>query len=68
MTVVLDAGVVIGLARGDHRWRDRLRAARSAGAQIIVPAVVVAETVRGAGPRLALARRAHTTDDLRLVS
>lgn len=51
LTVVLDAGVVISLARGDERWRNRLRVMRSKGAQIVVPAVVVAETVRGKGPR-----------------
>ena len=51
LTVVLDAGAVIGLARGDQRWRERLRQLRLGGAQIVVPAVVVAETVRGAGPR-----------------
>jgi len=51
LTVVLDAGAVIGLARGDRHWRDRLREVRLAGAQVVVPSVVVAETVRGKGPR-----------------
>jgi predicted nucleic acid-binding protein len=51
LTVVLDSGAVIGLARGDQRWRDRVNRVRRVGAQIVVPAVVVAETVRGAGPR-----------------
>jgi hypothetical protein len=51
LTVVLDAGAVIGLARGDHRWRDRLRHVREFGAQVVVPSAVVAETVRGNGPR-----------------
>ena len=50
-TVVLDAGAVIGLARDDHRLRRLVRAARQAGADFRVPMVVVAETIRGSGPR-----------------
>ena len=46
--VVLDSGAVIGLARSDLRARAALAAAHEAGAEIVVPAVVVAETVRGA--------------------
>jgi predicted nucleic acid-binding protein len=47
--LILDAGAVIGLSRADVRVRAALAAALEAGANVSVPAVVVAETVRG-GP------------------
>jgi predicted nucleic acid-binding protein len=47
--LILDAGAVIGLSRADVRTRAALAAALEAGANVSVPAVVVAETVRG-GP------------------
>jgi predicted nucleic acid-binding protein len=47
--LILDAGAVIGLSRADVRPRAVLAAALEAGADVSVPAVVVAETVRG-GP------------------
>ena len=50
-TVVLDAGAVIGLARGDRRLRARLTAIRADGESIVIPMVVVTETTRGNGPR-----------------
>jgi predicted nucleic acid-binding protein len=50
-TIVLDAGAVIGLSRNDRRVRARFAAARAGGAAFRVPMVVVAETVRGSGPR-----------------
>ena len=49
--LVLDAGAIIGLARNNRRVRARFAAARKDGAEIRVPMVVVAETVRGNGPR-----------------
>jgi predicted nucleic acid-binding protein len=45
--LILDSGGVIALAREDHRARAALTAAWEVGADVIVPAVVVAETVRG---------------------
>ncbi|MBW3643352.1 MAG: PIN domain-containing protein [Actinobacteria bacterium] len=45
--LILDAGAVIGLSRADVRARAALTAALEAGAAVSVPAVVVAETVRG---------------------
>lgn len=45
--LILDAGAVIGLSRGQVRARAALAAALEAGAEVSVPAVVVAETVRG---------------------
>lgn len=45
--LILDAGAVIGLSGADVRARAALTAALEAGAEVSVPAVVVAETVRG---------------------
>ena len=50
-TIVLDAGAVIGLSRNDRRLKRIFKAARELGADFRVPTVVVAETVRGNGPR-----------------
>lgn len=50
-TVVLDAGVLIALARGDGAIRRFLERAHADGCTLTVPAVVIAETVRGSGPR-----------------
>jgi len=47
--LILDAGAVIGLSRAEVRARAALAAALEVGAEVSVPAVVVAETVR-AGP------------------
>jgi predicted nucleic acid-binding protein len=48
--LILDAGAVIALARGDQRARAFLARALELKAQVEIPVVVVAETVRG-GPR-----------------
>ena len=45
--LILDAGAVIGLSRADVRARATVAAALEVGADVSVPAVVVAETVRG---------------------
>lgn len=45
--LILDSGAVIALARHDVRARAALTAAWEVSADVIVPAVVVAETVRG---------------------
>lgn len=47
LRLILDSGAVIGLSRNDVRARAALTAAHEAGALISLPAVVVAETVRG---------------------
>ena len=49
--LVLDAGAVTGLARAQRSLRARVEAAWEAGADICIPMVVIAETVRGNGPR-----------------
>ncbi|HEX7355027.1 MAG TPA: PIN domain-containing protein [Mycobacteriales bacterium] len=45
--VVLDAGAVLGAAHGSQRARAAIRVARERGDDLVVPAVVVAEVVRG---------------------
>lgn len=45
--LILDADAVIALSRADQRARAALAAALEAGADVSIPAVVVAETVRG---------------------
>ena len=45
--LILDAGALIALSRSDARARAVLAAAVEAGADVTIPAVVVAETVRG---------------------
>ena len=54
--VLLDAGAVIGLLRGDHRVRAWLERAVADDLEVVVPAVVVAETPRG-GARDAVINR-----------
>ncbi len=44
--LILDSGAVLALASGDHRARAFLRRALELGAEVEVPVVVVAETVR----------------------
>lgn len=46
--LILDSGAVIALAAGDITMRAHLRVARDQGVLILVPAVVIAETTRGA--------------------
>ena len=48
--LILDSGAVIALSRSDVRARAAVAAAVEAGALVSVPAVVVAETVRGHAP------------------
>lgn len=55
--LILDSGAVIALARRDQRARAALTAAWEVGAEVVLPAVVVAETVRGDGPRDAAVNR-----------
>jgi len=45
--LILDSGAVISLSRNDLRARAALAAAWEAGAEVSIPSVVVAETVRG---------------------
>jgi len=45
--LILDSGAVIALGRQDLRARAMLAAAWEAGAQVVIPSVVLAETLRG---------------------
>ncbi|CAN5656911.1 MAG: VapC toxin family PIN domain ribonuclease [Euzebyaceae bacterium] len=45
--LILDSGAVIAVSRHDVRGRAALAAAHEAGAEVSIPSVVVAETVRG---------------------
>ena len=49
--VTLDSGVVSALAEGDARARANLEAFRRRDVEVIVPAVVIAESTTGVGPR-----------------
>ena len=50
-TIVLDAGAVIGLSRNNRRLKRIFKPRARLGIDFRVPTVVVAETVRGNGPR-----------------
>jgi predicted nucleic acid-binding protein len=54
--LILDSGAVIALSRADQRALGFLARAREVGAEVLIPVVVVAETVRG-GPRDAAVNR-----------
>lgn len=45
--LILDSGAVIALSRNDLRSRAVMEAAWEAGAEVSIPSVVLAETVRG---------------------
>jgi predicted nucleic acid-binding protein len=45
--LVLDAGAIIAICKGDQRLRAQLRSAARDRAEVIVPPIVVTQTVRG---------------------
>lgn len=45
--LILDSGAVIGWSRGDREVRELLRLAVNRGVELLVPVVVLAETIRG---------------------
>jgi predicted nucleic acid-binding protein len=49
--LTLDSGVLSALAEGDRRGRANLEAARRHDVEVVVPAVVLAESTTGQGPR-----------------
>ena len=49
--LILDSGAVIALARKDLRTSAIVQRAIDARHEVLVPAVVIAETIRGHGPR-----------------
>jgi predicted nucleic acid-binding protein len=66
--LILDSGAVIALARGDQRARAFVDRALETGAELLIPSVVIAETVRGRGPRDAPVNRVLTAVDSVLVA
>ena len=66
--LILDSGAIIALARNDVSVRSLLSAALRAGARVMVPAVVVAETFRGRGPRDARVNRTLAAADSYLAT
>jgi predicted nucleic acid-binding protein len=61
LTLALDSGALIALSRGDQIARSRLRAWVTAGAYVIVPAPVLAETLRGKAQDAAVNRVVNAT-------
>jgi predicted nucleic acid-binding protein len=66
--LILDSGAIIALAANNVKVRALVSAAIRAGARVMVPAVVVAETFRGRGPRDARVNRALAAADSYLVT
>jgi predicted nucleic acid-binding protein len=66
--LILDSGAVIALARGDQRVRGFVGRAVEMGSEVLVPSVVIAETVRGHGPRDAPVNRILAAIDSVLVT
>lgn len=66
--LILDSGAVIALARGDQRARAFVDRALETGAELFVPSVVLAETVRGDGPRDAPVNRVLSAIDSVLIA
>ena len=69
--LILDSGAVIALSRDDPRARAVLRAAWEAGVEVSIPAVVLAETVRGAAadaPVNRVARAVGSVDEIDAAS
>ena len=61
--LILDSGAVIALARGDQRARAFVDRALETGAELLIPSVVIAETVCGQGPRDAPVNRVLSAVD-----
>lgn len=56
-SIVLDSGALSAWAQGDRGVRAWVQAAAERGTLVVVPAVVLAESVRGDGPRDATTNR-----------
>jgi predicted nucleic acid-binding protein len=54
--MILDAGALIAVERGDDRALRQIATARGLQLDVLTPAVAVAEVVRGEGPRSARLR------------
>lgn len=65
--LILDSGAVIALSRSDARARAALAAALEADAEVSIPAVVVAETVRGVAADATVNRIVKAVGEVDLV-
>lgn len=65
--LILDSGAVIALSRSDTRARAALAAALEADAEVSIPAVVVAETVRGVAADAPVNRIVKAVGEVALV-
>jgi hypothetical protein len=65
MTLVLDAGAFLALARNDRPMWRRLKAARAGGQPPVTHGAVVGQVWRGGGPRQTLLARALAGMDVR---
>ena len=65
--LILDSGAVIALSRSDTRARAALTAALEADAEVSIPAVVVAETVRGVAADAPVNRIVKAVGEIDLV-
>jgi len=65
VTVVLDAGALIALERGDGRMRALCREALRTGAQMVIPAGALGQVWRG-GPRQAVLSALMSADTTRV--
>lgn len=65
--LILDSGAVIALSRSDTRARAALAAALEADAEVSIPAVVVAETVRGVAANAPVNRIVKAIGEVDLV-
>ena len=62
--LILDSGAVIALSRNDLRARATLAAAREIGVEVSIPAVVIAETVRGSAKDASVNRVIKSVGDV----
>ena len=67
MKLVLDAGALIALDRGDRAMWRRLKAAHLAGEVAVTHGGVVGQAWRGGGPRQALLGRALASVEVRAL-
>lgn len=65
--LILDSGAVIALSRNDVRARAVLAAAMDAGAEVSIPSVVIAETVRGSTRDAAVNRVITAVGDVKPI-
>ena len=65
MTLVMDAGALVALDKGDSAMWERLKIARASGASLVSHGGVVGQAWRGRGPRQARLAMALQAIDIR---